>query len=272
MAFSMTAPGRRIFGLDFSGAVDAGRRAWLAEGHPSSEGLEILNCRPVSALPGGAIDRATALAALRAFIAGMPNAIIGCDFPFSLPRAHIEAASWADFIDGFRHADAMAFYEHSRRLSGGREPKRATDVESKTPWCAFNIRLYRQSYHGMAELLRPLVVEGKALVLPMQLPAAGLPWLIETCPASALRHFGWRGSYKGAALADQRRRILRGLTKRSLLRPLPRSLQRRVVDDPGGDALDSIIAALATSRALGDITPGQGDGDALEGRVYYRLR
>ena len=127
----------------------------------------------------------------------MPDAIIGCDFPFSLPRGHIEVASWPDFIDGFRHADALAFREHCRRSSGGKEPKRATDVESKTPWCAFNIRLYRQSYHGMAELLRPLVTEGKALVLPMQIPAAGLSWLIETCPASALRHFGWRGQLQG---------------------------------------------------------------------------
>ncbi|HEY8015268.1 MAG TPA: DUF429 domain-containing protein, partial [Dongiaceae bacterium] len=200
------------------------------------------------------------------------DAIIGCDFPFSLPRGHIEAASWPDFIDGFRHADALAFREHCRRSSGGKEPKRATDVESKTPWCAFNIRLYHQSYHGMAELLRPLVMEGKALVLPMQIPAAGLPWLIETCPASALRHFGWRGSYKGAALGDQRRRILRSLMEAGLLRPLPRSMQKLVANDPGGDALDSIIAAMATSQALADIACGRGDGDALEGRVYYCLR
>jgi hypothetical protein len=267
----LTEPRRRIFGLDFSGAVDAGRRAWIAEGRPSPEGLEILSCRPVSALPGGAIDRAGALAALRGFIAGMPDAIIGCDFPVSLPRAHIEAASWTDFIDGFRHADALAFYEHCRRASGGKEPKRATDVESKTPWCAFNIRLYRQSYHGMAELLRPLVTEGKALVLPMQPAAAGLPWLIETCPASALRHFGWRGSYKGAALGNQRRRILRGLTEARLLRPLHWSLQKQMGNDSGGDALDSVIAAIATARALGDIMAGQHKGDLLEGRVYYRL-
>jgi Protein of unknown function (DUF429) len=267
----LSEPNRRIFGLDFSGAVDAGRRAWLAEGRPTPDGLEILSCRPVSALPGGAIDRATALAALRSFIAGTPDAIIGCDFPFSLPRAHIEAASWPDFIDGFRHADALTFYEHCRRSSCGKEPKRATDVESKTPWCAFNIRLYRQSFHGMAELLRPLVTEGKALVLPMQSHAPGLPWLIETCPASALRHFGWRGSYKGAALGEQRRNILHRLTEAGLLRPLPQSLQALVADNPGGDALDSMVAALAAARALDDIVAGGADGDALEGRVYFHL-
>src|SRR5215475_3708038 len=147
--------GRRIFGLDFSGATDAGRRAWLAEGRPSPAGLEILSCRPIAELPGGAIERTSALAALRAFIAATPDGIFGCDFPFSLPRAHIVHSSWTDFIGGFGHADALAFYTHCKGLSGNREPKRATDVESKTPWCAFNIRLYRQSYHGMAELLRP---------------------------------------------------------------------------------------------------------------------
>ena len=267
----LSEPSRRIFGLDFSGAVDAGRRAWLAEGRPLRDGLEILSCRPLSELPGSAVDRAAALAALRSFIASTSDAIIGCDFPFSLPRAHVATASWTDFIDAFRHADALTFYEHCRRASGGKEPKRATDVQSKTPWCAFNIRLYRQSYHGMAELLRPLVTEGKALVLPMQIPAAGLPWLIETCPASALRHFGWRGSYQGAALGASRRRILQSLMEASLLRPLPRALQKRVVGDSGGDALDSIIAALATSQALADIADGRGDGDALEGRVYFRL-
>ena len=263
---------RRIFGLDFSGATDAGRRAWLAEGRPTPAGLEILSCQPIAELPGGAIERTRALAALRVFIAATPDGIFGCDFPFSLPRAHIETASWTDFIGDFFHADALAFYTHCRRISGGREPKRATDRESKTPWCAFNIRLYRQSYHGMAELLRPLVIGREALVLPMQAPARGRPWLIETCPASALKHLGWRGSYKGAGFKDARRQILRRLSATQLLARLPRSLQERVVEDMGGDALDSIIAALATARVLSDIDAGDNGGDELEGRVYFRLR
>ena len=118
---------RRIFGLDFSGATDAGRRAWLAEGRPSPGGLEILSCRPIAELPAGAIERTNALAALRAFIAATPDGIFGCDFPFSLPRAHIVHSSWTDFIGGFGHADALAFYTHCKGLSGNREPKRATN-------------------------------------------------------------------------------------------------------------------------------------------------
>ncbi len=262
---------RRIFGLDFSGASDAGRRMWLAEGRASPAGLDVLSCRPVAELPGGGPDRRSALCALQSLIAATPDCIMGCDFPFSLPRPLIAEASWTDFIEAFDHLDAPAFRAHCRSRCNGTEPKRDTDREAKTPWCAFNIRLYRQSFHGMAELLRPLVTTGRAVALPMQPPSPGLPWLVEICPASALRRFGWRGSYKGRGLGDQRRLILSRLIEARLLRPLPAALEERVVENAGGDALDSILAALATLAALSDISGGLGAGDPLEGRVYFRL-
>jgi hypothetical protein len=263
---------RRIFGLDFSGAHDAGRHMWLAEGEETPAGLAVLSCRPASELPAGGVDRTSALAALRAFVGRTPEAIVGCDFPFSLPRSLIAATDWAAFIAGFDHADAEAFRGFCCALSPGREPKRLTDVESKTPWCAFNIRLYRQSYHGMAGLLRPLVGAGQAAVLPMQPALADRAWLVETCPASVLKHLAWRGSYKGRAFRAQRRRILRWLQELGLLQPLSAGLQRRVVEDAGGDALDSILAALAAAAVLRKIAAGSAAGDPIEGRVYFRLR
>jgi Protein of unknown function (DUF429) len=263
---------KRIFGLDFSGARDAGRRIWLAEGRLSPDGLEILECLPAVELPGGGIERSAAISAVGRAISNMRNAIIGCDFPFSLPRDFIRAESWIDFIAGFDHLDAFAFRAHCRRFSAGREPKRQTDLEAKTPWCAFNIRLYRQSFHGMAELLKPLVVEAKAaIVLPMQPTRAGRPWLIEVCPASALRHFGWRGSYKGPQLRSQRRRILALLSEARLLKALPSSIAERAIDNSGGDALDSIIAALATARALRELGRGAPIEGCLEGQVFFKL-
>jgi ribosomal protein S18 acetylase RimI-like enzyme len=262
---------RRVFGLDFSGANDAGRRIWLAEAEATGGGLVIRNCRPACELLGGGVDRASALAALRDFVAATPDAIIGCDFPFSLPRSLIAAADWPGFIAAFDHADADAFRRSCCALSPGLEPKRATDRDAKTPWCAFNIRLYHQSYHGMAGLLRPLVGSGRAAVLPMQPALSDRAWLIETCPASVLKHLGWKASYKGNAYREERRRILQLLRDRLLLRPLTDVLERRVADDPGGDALDSILAALATASALDDILGGRGNGDAIEGRVYFEL-
>ncbi len=44
-----------------------------------------------------------------------------------------------------------------------------------------------------------------------------------------------------------------------------------VLADPGADALDSVIAALATARALGDIAAGHGGGDRIEGRVFFEV-
>ena len=262
---------RRIFGLDFSGAKKAGRLIWLAEGRRSGRGFQILNCKPAAELPGGAADRENALAALRNFIASTPEAIFGCDFPFSLPGALIRPRAWPDFLADFDHASAEAFRKHCCNLTGGKEPKRKTDEESKTPWSAFNIRLYHQTYHGLAGLLRPLVRQDKANVLPMQKPRQGRAWIIETCPASTLAHLKCRVPYKGAKLRARRHWIMARLVELGLLGPLPATIEKIVLDNKGGDALDSIIAALATAAALAKIEAGEGGGDRLEGRVYFRV-
>jgi len=262
---------RRIFGVDFSGAVDAGRRIWIAEGKTSARGLLILSCQPAEELPGGARDRAPALSALSKFIASHRDAIFGCDFPFALPREIVITKTWDSFIAGFDHADADAFRTYYRRMSPGCEPKRQTDKEARTPWCAFNLRLYHQTYWGLAGLLRPLVTARAVAVLPMQEPAADVAWMIETCPASVLKHLNWRGSYKNASLAGQRRAILQLLERRGHLASLEGKLADRILADPGGDALDSVIAALATARALADIAADRGSGDRIEGRVYFEL-
>jgi hypothetical protein len=257
--------------VDFSGAKDAGRKIWIAEGEPSSKGLHILSCLPAEELPGGARERDAALSALHKFIAGQRHGIFGCDFPFALPRKIMGAKTWDHFIAGFEHADAAALRESCRRISPGCEPKRETDKDARTPWCAFNLRLHHQTYWGLAGLLRPLVQAGKAAVLPMQEPAAGLAWMIETCPASVLKRLDWQGSYKHAGLADRRRAILQRLQYQGHLAPLGGKLADRILADAGGDALDSVIASLATARAQGDIAAGRGSGDRIEGRVYFEI-
>ncbi len=261
---------RRIFGLDFSGAKKAGKLIWLAEARRSTKGIQILSCMPACDLPGGAADRESALAALRSFIALTPDAIFGCDFPFSLPRALLEAKTWAGFLAGFDYADAGAFREHCRDRTDGKEPKRKTDEDSKTPWSAFNIRLHHQTYHGLAGLLRPLVRQDKAVVLPMQKPRQARAWVIETCPASTLAHLDCRIPYKGARHREQRRWIVERLAELGLLNPLPTAIEQTVLDNKGGDALDSIVAALATGAALAEMEAGEDGGDRFEGRVYFR--
>ena len=208
---------------------------------------------------------------MRSFITATPDAIFGCDFPFSLPKKLIKEQSWEAFLDAFTHRDADAFRAHCRQQTEGAEPKRETDKESGTPWCAFNIRLRHQTFHGISQLLRPLVAGEHAIVLPMQQPRADRPWLIETCPASLLIAMAHRPPYKGRKQGDVRSALVSELVRRGLFLQLPPDIHRAVIENSGGDALDSILAAVATAAALSEIEAGRGGGDPLEGRVYYQV-
>jgi hypothetical protein len=264
----------RIYGVDFSGAQDAGRRIWLAEG-PVQEGrLRVERCYPAEALPGSGRDRQAALGALRARIAGSPGAAFGLDFPFSLPLPLLEGTgSWETFARAFPddYPTADAFRQSCRARHPDGELKRATDRETKTPFSAYNLRLYRQTYYGIREVLHPLAREGTACVLPMQARCPGRAWVLEICPASTLK---WAGlpaqGYKARTEQGRRTReaILSGIEAQGQVELASPSLRARIIEEEGGDALDSVIAAWATYRAV--VAPeidAQGRY-VLEGYVY----
>jgi len=266
----------RVIGIDFSGAEKAGDAIWIAEGRIEGERVRIENCGPAADLVGSSPERAHCLPALVAFIAAQRNAIIGCDFPFSLPEAMVHGGSWRAFALGLgaRFSCAEDFLADCRRRANGREIKRACDRESRVPFAAYNLRIYRQTYHGIRDVLAPLLRTGDASVLPMERPRSNRPWVIETCPASTLKHAGLYPSYKGRGDAARaaRRQIVNGLIRRGLLAPFSRSLRRLAIENRGGDALDSIVAAAATGRALlagafTDMIPSR--CERVEGRVYF---
>jgi hypothetical protein len=266
---------RRIFGVDFSGARDAARAIWIAEARSVRGGLEIERCRPLRA--GGANGRTPAecCAELAALIASSPGAVFGFDFPFSLTRPLIPDTHWDDWVLAFprRFPTADAFRADCRARTNGREPKRATDTAAKTPWGCFNLKLYRQTYYGVGHLLHALVRARSAAIVPMQPPAPELPWVIEVCPASFLKAEGLYRPYKGRAGArrSSRESILRALTGRHRLRPLAPEIEKAALDNAGGDARDSIIAAVATHRvvAAGAVRAAADPLEAIEGRVYF---
>jgi hypothetical protein len=265
----------RIFGVDFSGAESAGDKIWIAEARIDDRRIRVESCRPAALLPGSGRKRAQCLEALVDLIGAQRNSLVGCDFPFSLPSSMIDARDWRafalDFADRFGSADD--FLEDCRRRGNGRELRRACDRESRVPFAAYNLRIYRQTYHGIRDFLAPLVRQRRAVVLPMERPEGALPWVIETCPASTLKHAGLYPSYKGrsAAARAARAAIVRGLVRRNLVAPLEPAVRRLALDNAGGDALDSIIAAAATARAhLADrFAEGASPAESMEGRVYF---
>lgn len=266
----------RVLGVDFSGAVDAGRKLWVATGRIDGDHLVIETCLRGSDLPGARRDRASCLAALRSVLAGANSAVVGLDFPFSLPRTLIPDESWCAFARRFpdRFPDAETFKRTCARIAedetGRRELRRETDREAKTPFSPYNLRLYLQTYHGIRDVLAPLVAADTVRVLPMQPPTPNRPWLIEICPASTLKRLGVSQPYKGKGL-DTARESLLAHVEAACSMHVPDAIKALAVGDDEGDALDSLIAAAATFGALRDGRLSQGaatDDQAIEGLVY----
>ncbi|MGH6959062.1 MAG: hypothetical protein ACREE7_01115, partial [Dongiaceae bacterium] len=90
----------RIIGIDFSGAEKAGRAIWIAVARIDGEQVRIATCGPAADIVGSGAVRVHCLPALVEFIANQRNAIIGCDFPFSLPEAMVDGGSWRAFALG----------------------------------------------------------------------------------------------------------------------------------------------------------------------------
>jgi len=245
---------QRVFGIDFSGAADAGNRIWIAEGTIENDRLRIAVCRRARDLPESATTRDPCLGALRSFIEAQGPAVVGLDFPFSLPAALVEPDDWEAFVRSFgqRYATPKAFRQSCRQAAGGAESKRLTDRESQTPFSPYNLRLFRQTYHGIRDLLAPLVRSAAVCVLPMQPALSDRPWLLEICPASTLKHNGLYAPYKGrsAKHTQARVRILESIEHGYGLYFPDVAVRDLVVDNPGGDALDSVIAACAVARTL----------------------
>lgn len=269
---------RRAIGIDFSGARDAGTSIWISEGSIDARGrYRLEGCRPAYRRLNCSRKRDDALPALAAWIAEQDDAVIGCDFPFALPQCAVDETSWHEFVRNFgRHATADDFRHamrtrHARAVQ--REPKRRTDLpeHAATPWNPWNIRLYRQTHAGIGSLLAPLL--GRATIVPFDRPVEGRPLVVETCPASSLKQLGLyrtHGGYKGAG-ADRHRkrgRIIDALVDAKLVTLSP-TLRSDIVANRGGDALDSVIAALGAIAALPQIGRQLGYDQPIEGWVYY---
>lgn len=266
----------QIFGVDFSGSEQAGRKIWLARLQAVGEGLRLMDIFPAAELAGSGSTREKAIRALRDSIANSPmHTIFGLDFPFSLPTFLITQTRWDEFVLHFEedYPNPEEFRAFCLEVTGGRELKRQTDIDARVPFCAYNLRLFKQTFYGIRDLLAPLVRDEGVSVLPMQ-RAMDLPWLIEVCPASTLKKMAAYFPYKGSSEAhlQSRQRIVQQL-KEVFRLEIEAGFEQRLLSDGQGDALDSLIAACTTYRVLneprllflyGDTWPEY----MLEGHVY----
>ncbi len=257
---------RPIIGVDFSGAALAGDKIWIARAHYQNENLIFDELSPARDLPNSASERDVALLALVKYIENFDAPICGFDVPFSLKSDEIDRANWRDWVLSLPARFAGADEFRAAYIGA----KRATDIKAKTPFAPLNLRLYRQTYFGIAHVLALLLRTG-ALALPFDKPSADATWLLEICPASLLKREKLYISYKGKSDAqrENRERILSECQTRFKLE-VSDAMQRIAFADTEGDALDAILSALCVANALAknDFAPRDAI-EQVEGRVYF---
>lgn len=268
-------PPERVHGIDFSGGRSAGNNSWIASGPLEDGSLKIDDCQTGSSLPGSGTQREPFLEAIKDWIKNQESAAIGLDFPFGMPAEMVDEDSWREFVLNFpkRHQDADAFRMACQRASPGAELKRKTDQIKDTPFSPYNLRMYKQTYHGIADVLAPLIREDEVCVLPMMDPEPDKPWLMEVCPESTMRAQGQRVNYKGTTQEHRaaRTRILKTLQSSGTLTIRAQGVLSNVLRDSGGDALDAVISAYGVTGTVLDpekLVPQEADGPEVEGHVF----
>jgi hypothetical protein len=254
----------RIYGVDFSGARDAGRKIWLCSAHIDGDHLRIDALHRAADL-FGAVERDFIYPTLVDYIAAAGESVWGMDFPFSLAQTQMRHATWTALAAQFAHDYPTPDDLYHDGKGHGR---RLTDVHAKTPFDPANLRIYRQTYFGIRDLLAPLALSGRARVLPMQVYEPSQPNLIEVCPASTLKRLDLYRPYKGrgAAFRSTRAQLLSALRERAVV--WAETAEAAALDNAEGDALDALIAAYAAWKALPLLNQPPSDSEALEGRVY----
>jgi hypothetical protein len=253
-----------VYGVDFSGAKLAGRNTWVARVEPRRRGRPVLVALDRLEALCGTPERGPALAHLVELVAASESALWGCDFPFGLPLELFPADTpWPDhftFLGEWGEEAYACGLECVRRAMERFQRKhirRATDGEAKAPFDAFHYRMIYQTFFGMRDVIGPLRATPGTAVLPFQYRrlARARRVLVECCPGSVLKRLGVpHQNYKqptGGPLTRKRR-----LTRRVILDWLAGRVafddrfRRVMMRNPGGDALDAVIAAVGAARAV----------------------
>ena len=272
---------RVVHGVDFSGAREAGSKIHVASGTIEDDGLRIERCRSVAEEIDTAA-RASSLEYLRDFLANERGAVVGLDFSFGVPRRVVDATSWHAFVRefDFESVEEMTdtYVARTRERTDGERTylKRATDAETGAS-SPYDFVVSSQTLYGIGNVLRPLALDDRVSVLPMDDPREDRPRLCEIYPAATLRELGvpderYKNDAKYPEARGRRERIVAGLREAGVTFA-EEGIVKRAIEDSGGDALDSVVAAFAVSRALreGRLTDARRSHDErrlLEGHIY----
>ena len=171
---------------------------------------------------------------------GLPLECFAGELPEGFSGGEITWRAVAEWMSRFTSAREWrgAMRELSRR-----EPKRACDREFRTPLAPMNLRVFKQTFTVITEILLPLAEAGVAIE-PVSMPANGYARVrvCEGCPASILHRRGWPAKgYKGGGEPPRvvREELIRLLRKEGL--EIPSQVAVEAIHDEEGDLLDALI-------------------------------
>lgn len=268
----MTTPVRKIIGIDFSGAKDAGKHIWISTGKENRGTLQIAKCQQASNFFGCANDKWTVFKEVVNWIDSLKDAIVGIDFPFGVPEVVVKVVfnvtSWEDFATSPKWSSLAPDHFRDQCAGFSNNELRDTDAIHRAD-CPHSIRIYKQTFHGVKDILRPLL-QRDVSVAPMVNNSRNIT-VLETYPAATLAKEGelFAARYKNRTSTRDRRK--HNVQKFSNLNDLDISgiSASKIVDNTAGDAMDSIIAALATFRASHNSSPfSVVPINPIEGHIY----
>jgi hypothetical protein len=243
-----------IYGVDFSGAKLAGDNIWIARVEVSAK-LKLVELSNLAVLANTA-EREPALSHLVKLIRESTDALWAIDFPFGLPIEIMDAdLPWPEQLD-LVHSWKFGATEFGRwcvarakKLGDRMHIRRVTDSETSTPFDCYHYRIIYQTFHGMRDVLRPLLNTPGIVIAPFQKLNRTRRVIIEACPGSTLKRLKLpHQNYKqpaGGPLTARRCRtrgiILDALEEHVEISPADR---RRMMRNPGGDSMDAVIAAV----------------------------
>jgi hypothetical protein len=256
-----------VYGVDFSGAKKAGQTTWVARAMPrrSRPRLALVELERLDRLAGTA-ERAACLGHLVRLVKGSTAALWGIDAPFGLPvELFPSGAGWGDQFEFLRewgddaYACGLECIRRAKLIGDRMHLRRTTDLDAKAPFDSYHYRIVYQMFHGIRDVAGPLSRTRGTAVLPFQYRkfARAKRVVVECCPTSVLKKLGLpHQNYKqptGGPLTRKRRAtrraILAGLAK--LVRIGERH-RRVIMRNPGGDALDAVIAAVGALRGVSE--------------------
>jgi hypothetical protein len=229
-----------LHGVDFSGADSGGAsKIRIVERN--------LRDRGGAVRVAGRVDRGSLLRVIRESAADGGQHAWRIDAPFGLPLETIAAAGiasdWRAVAEWMKSFGSPRGWRQSLRETTRKEPRRACDHEARTPMAPMNLRIFKQTWTLIAEVLLPLADDGIRIepVANTSDPDAKVV-VAEGCPSSVLQRYGWphRG-YKGGG--DPPREVRAGLVGRlsSVGVLIPDRVAEQAIEDEEGDLLDALL-------------------------------